>query len=547
MKLRKLIFDFLAVFLILSNPYLEFAHQHRFMFEVTNLLVLSVYVVVALTIAALLTKYPNRLLGSVLFTASIIIFLDLRLDLINSQGFQILYVVIPALVIFWITGRNTSKILFAFFGVMLIVGLLPPAFPRTHKADTLQVANQPGENLPVYVHIILDEQIGVEGIGAEIRGHKEAKNALKEFFIPNGFRLFGRAYSEFYWTNDSIPSMLNFTADENPKRFYNYNKVQDRNVVLENKYFTSLFNMGYKIRVYQMVWMDYCKGSNELIDFCLTYKASGVSKQALENLDHDEILDVRLTVFWKKSFIKEKLRTMYSNVSSVIERIGLPMPDWVRLDHKELGPIPALPVFDTLINDVPQAEPGTMFFAHLVIPHFPYAVGSDCSIRRPVFSWKRFTPSPPLTGELQNTFESRQERYDDYFEQTNCALTKLSELVERMKARGIYDNATIVVHGDHGSRIGLIVPNIENSNSLPPREFYDGFSTLLAVKAPQFTAGYDLTMLPVTRLLRQIAKEQPGIPEKTDGHFVYIRDNQDSIRSRVPMPDIPGADLPGLN
>ena len=132
MKLRKLHFDFLAVFLILSEPYLEFAHQHRFMFEATNLLVLSVYVAVALAIAALLTRYPNRLLGSVLFTASIIVFLDLRLDLINSQEFQILYVVIPALVIFWIAGQNTSKILFVLFGVMLIVALLPPAYPRTH-------------------------------------------------------------------------------------------------------------------------------------------------------------------------------------------------------------------------------------------------------------------------------------------------------------------------------------------------------------------------------------------------------------------------------
>jgi hypothetical protein len=54
-------------------------------------------------------------------------------------------------------------------------------------------------------------------------------------------------------------------------------------------------------------------------------------------------------------------------------------------------------------------------------------------------------------------------------------------------------------------------------------------------------------MMPVTQLLRRIATEQLAIPEKTDGHFVYVRDNQDSVRIRVPMPEIPGADLPGLN
>ena len=116
MKFRKLYADFLAVFLILSEPYLEFAHQMGFLFDATNLPVLSVYVAIALAIAALLTKYPNKLLRSVLFTASIIVYVDLRPGLINSLDFRILYVVIPVFVTVWIAGQYASKILFAFFG-----------------------------------------------------------------------------------------------------------------------------------------------------------------------------------------------------------------------------------------------------------------------------------------------------------------------------------------------------------------------------------------------------------------------------------------------
>lgn len=549
MKLRKLHADFLAIFLILSEPYLEFSYLHRFTFEATNLYVLSVYVAVALAIAALLAKFPNRLFGSLLFTASIVLFLDLRLDLINKMEFQILYIVIPAAAIFWIFKHNTSKILAPIFGIMLIAVLLTPAFPRTYNANTEQVADQTVEDLPVYIHIILDEQIGVEGIGPKIRDHEDAKNALKEFFIPNGFRLFGRAYTEFLSTKESIPRMLGIEGDDNQENYILYKQKLNNNVILNNGYFSLLNYIGYKIRVYQSTWLDFCKGSTErLIDSCHTYNATGVSEQGIGKLHPFEKIDVRLTMFWRKSFVKEKLYAFYIYVSSVIQSFGQPMPNWPRPERNDLvGPIPVLPVFDTLINDVSQASPGTMFFAHLLIPHQPYSVRSDCSIRRPVLRWKKVTPSPKLKGDFQNTIETRQDQYDDYFEQTNCALSKLADLVERMKTAGIFDDATIVVHGDHGSRIGLTLPTIQNRNRLTPEDFYDGYSTLFAVKAPQIEAGYDLTMLPLSQLLRGVMEGRFAIPEKSAEHFVYLDDHRKSALLRVPMPEIPGVDLHNSN
>ncbi len=87
-----------------------------------------------------------------------------------------------------------------------------------------------------------------------------------------------------------------------------------------------------------------------------------------------------------------------------------------------------------------------------------------------------------------------------------------------------------------------MAPRTANVGQLSPQDYYDGFSTLFAVKAPDFPAGYDLAMLPLSELLRQVVEGRPGERENPSGHFVYLRDDQDSERRRVEMPEIPIGD-----
>ena len=76
-----------------------------------------------------------------------------------------------------------------------------------------------------------------------------------------------------------------------------------------------------------------------------------------------------------------------------------------------------------------------------------------------------------------------------YLEHVVCTERKIGQLFDRLRAEGIYDGATILVHGDHGSRIGE-QPWINLASSrLSERDILDHFATLLAVKTPGSAPG----------------------------------------------------------
>jgi hypothetical protein len=51
-----------------------------------------------------------------------------------------------------------------------------------------------------------------------------------------------------------------------------------------------------------------------------------------------------------------------------------------------------------------------------------------------------------------------------------------------MRELGIYDDAFIIVHGDHGSRISLHSAHKLNQEKLTPEDYRDLYSTLFVIK-----------------------------------------------------------------
>jgi arylsulfatase A-like enzyme len=183
-----------------------------------------------------------------------------------------------------------------------------------------------------------------------------------------------------------------------------------------------------------------------------------------------------------------------------------------------------------------------MYFAHLLIPHYPYTVDSQCNIRRPVMSWLNRDTALADAPNDSNTEESRSLRYDEYILQIRCVIKKLTELFQVIKAQGNLDDAIIIVHGDHGSRIVLVEPFARNERRLSRQDYYDGFSTLFAVHSPEITPGYDSQMVGLPRLLKHTVVEPLVSRSLTDGEaaFIYLRDTiEDRTLSRIAMPPIP--------
>jgi hypothetical protein len=157
-----------------------------------------------------------------------------------------------------------------------------------------------------------------------------------------------------------------------------------------------------------------------------------------------------------------------------------------------------------LEDDIRASSKGTLFFAHLLIPHDPYIYNSSCQVyKNPISEWS-LRVDPELNNK-RNTILSQTKKYKMYFQQVKCLNIQLQKLFNSMRSSKIFDNAIIIIHGDHGARIQLRRPTYANRNDLTPEDLLDSFSTIFAVKAGGEKIEYDLRALSLNQIFSQIA------------------------------------------
>jgi arylsulfatase A-like enzyme len=136
-----------------------------------------------------------------------------------------------------------------------------------------------------------------------------------------------------------------------------------------------------------------------------------------------------------------------------------------------------------------------------------------------------------------NDADSRAVRYPRYLEQVLCTQQRLQTLFDVLKQRGLWDEAIVVVHGDHGARIDVAWPKGDLVAEMTPADFIDGYSTLFAVKLPGEDPRCDRRQQSINQLfLRHMLGERSAADaDRTDQPAVFVR-SQDSQRYLHPMP-----------
>jgi hypothetical protein len=314
----------------------------------------------------------------------------------------------------------------------------------------------------------------------------------------------------------SLGSMLNFTADAQPMKYLE--KKRNRWLLGTNKYFEKMSARGYRINVYQSRYLDFCQSKNTNISKCVVYNQNSFDEDVIAPLPLGERVKLLLRSYYS-SF------SIYKFANYIGKSYGIGLHD-LGLWHGQVGPLSVTPTLEQLIRDVSVSSGGTLFFAHLLIPHYPYVYDANCRIRSPVSGWKlRYYKNET------NTISSRRQRYSEYFDQIRCAMVKLEPLFAAMKTNGTFDGATILIHGDHGSRITLVDPRKENLPKISREDFLDSYSTLFALKAPGIGVEIDARPLPLSRILayvvdgenkRLAAPMQPSV-FMDDGEGSYVK------------------------
>jgi len=161
------------------------------------------------------------------------------------------------------------------------------------------------------------------------------------------------------------------------------------------------------------------------------------------------------------------------------------LPKWL-VTRSVMGVPPSLAALLRIRRDLSQNSAGTAVFAHLLIPHHTYLYDRECQFRTNIDTWLNAFSRADANTETAtiNSQESRQRRYESYFDQLRCLYRVLREFMEDLKASGLFQDATIILHGDHGSRISLRTPNRNSAERLSDADLVDNYSVLYAVRRP---------------------------------------------------------------
>ena len=508
--------------LILLAPLIVFIDYHGLLFSSPEILL----VIFGTLLFGLACGAIIKILGSIARVLAFACLLEFSLDLIGD--FEIkgkIICAIAALLFSWIFREKAPKILTLVFSVFIAATLI---FPSQQLSPTLKkydrISGKP--DLPPVIHLILDGHIGVEGIPGNLDQGRQLKKDVVSFYEDNGFRLYGNAYSHFDKTLNSVSSLLNFDAGiEADKGFVTKSQSAEfGKEMIRNKYFKNMSGLGYQIKVYQFAALNYCQ-EDFRIGSCYTYQT--FSTRFLQNLSSSvgSKMRVILTSYLMRSeFFRTGANGYWHLTNFIRQRFGMELPYPLKWNGRQTSPIGASLALEKLRSDIKSSAEGTLFFAHLLVPHDPFIYDSNCQIyKNPISEWSG--NSDPAFFYKENSVSSRAGRYKKYFQQVTCLNRQLQDLFDAMRSSKIFDDAIIIIHGDHGSRIRIRRPNADNQNDLTPEDYLDSFSALFAVKTPDNQARYDLRVLSLNQIFSQAAGHIFNYKTQmdTEAPYIYLR------------------------
>ena len=360
-------------------------------------------------------------------------------------------------------GFTTSFVFQAVTG-LLFAG---PAIVSAQAAPALHSQSE----LPPIVHILLDSYLGTEGMAADPSGFGELRDDNIAFWQTRGFRLYDGAYSRHANTANSVRHALSF--GEHPLATTTQ-KLQ--HIVPERlEYFEHLQARGYSIHAVLPDFIDLCE--KQPIDDCEKFRRSDLSSITRYDLSTaDRVRTIGTTLVGMSHLAGSVYVTLWNGAI----KLGLAEPGRL-YDDTKLFPLASADALDDFENKLADAQPGNAYFAHLLLPHDPYAFDAECRVK-PKSQWLS-EGGPP--GDLA-------ARDAAYREQMRCTMKRLDGLLTTLDSSQAGRGAIVIIHGDHGSRIVGQRPFSDIANHTP-RDLAMTYSTLFAVRAPgiqpQLVAG----------------------------------------------------------
>ena len=209
-----LLYHFLAPAFLIFTPFISFVNYNDYSYTAPEIWIcLAGLAAIAFLcgLAGIVGGWPVR----VLLTAGLLVlWVDLQSDWWDESNpwreLQVVGVFVLALALSFAARRHLSRIVTAVFATMLVSTVVLAAVdgPASREsgaaptdsgraATTTEPTPRARPQLPILVHLVLDEHIGIEGIPDDVPHGREMRQFLRDFFDKYGFRVFARAYSHY--------------------------------------------------------------------------------------------------------------------------------------------------------------------------------------------------------------------------------------------------------------------------------------------------------------------------------------------------------------
>jgi len=329
-------------------------------------------------------------------------------------------------------------------------------------------ATKPHSELPPVVHVILDEHCGTDCFPAEVMSDS-ARATAQQAYVNRGFAVWTGVMSTDHASRLSLTAMMN-PSTASPETLQGRSSGGFEYALTKNEYFEQMTSAGYRIRVLQNSYLNFCPPLQPENIECRTYQhnSAGILRYLDLSLNERFVLLAGLAD-WSAQHGNDTI--VYRQLLNT--RLGVAVKHWQTTNaHRRLQPLVAQRALARVASDLATASPGNVYVAHLLIPHQPYIFDENCQVLT-VEKWTDLQEPSTLITE-----SSRRERYFRYKAQVTCTDQMVTALLDGLAANEHLQNAIIILHGDHGSRIGptlysRISPQYEPSDH--KRDFYSAF------------------------------------------------------------------------
>lgn len=515
----------LLILLLWLNPVIYFIKFNQITpWGIDTILLWSVVGVIAL-LSAGLSYWGNWICRIIIISITI----SLTLSFIPSISAFLWLRIIGIIVLIgllWLTD-NTITVL-TFMATALVLSTLFVSVGHQFVGTTDQrndAAPKPGQG-PLMLQIVLDEHIGPNGIPMNFPQGPAMRQFIEHFYLNHGFTLYTNAYSRYPRTYDSIPNMLNFTAESQHTAYF---PDGIHHLTLDHaKAFNIAEQHGYQIRVFQAYYINFCRAQGISFGRCFTYATRDIRQAdrfplsiwARNNYTFKSFL---LNSSWYQAWIE----WYANNLKPDAAKIGIQLPYWP-WGLNQLSSPSAMQVFPALTQDIEQHPQGVYIFAHILLPHSPYVYTNNCQFVKSPDNWYINYDEGPVA----NSPDRRKLRYHYYLQQMRCVYKPLGDMLTQLDKQGLLSNAYIVIQGDHGSRINEHGAVMGNEPYVNWQDFTDSYDALYAIRTPTSTPGIIPTRLPITYLYGQWISEALGqaIPHDNTAPYVYLTVRDTSLR-----------------